>query len=210
MTRLSINKSVLHKRRRQLNNYLKVLPSLDLKRKQLTAELNRVRKQLEQSAENIVKTAREAAKSNPMLAYTAINLDNLVTVKRVHIREKNLLGTQVPELHQIEFTVRDYGILSKPHWVDAAVDSLHVLIRMDVEKRILQEKRNRLERAVKRAIQRVNLLDKLLIPRAQVDIKTISVALADAERAAVVRSKIAKSRLVNSLRKQGVGKESET
>lgn len=195
MARMSINKSVLHKRRHQLNNYLKALPSLDLKRKQLTAELNRTRKQLEQSVEIIVKTAREAAKNNPMLAYTAIDLDNLVTVKRVHIKEKNLLGTKVPELQQLEFAVREYGILSKPHWVDAAVASLHVLIRMDVEKRILEEKRNCLERAVKRAIQRVNLLDKLLIPKAQAEIKAISVALADAERSAVVRSKIAKTRL---------------
>jgi V/A-type H+-transporting ATPase subunit D len=196
MTRLSINKSVLHKRRRQLNNYRKVLPSLDLKRKQLTAELNRAKKQLERSAETIASASRDAAKSNPMLAYTAIDLENLVTVKRVHIKEKNLLGTQVPELHQIEFSVRDYGVLSKPHWVDAAVDQLQALIRLDVEMRILREKRVRLERAVKRAIQRVNLLDKLLIPRARADIKTIGVVLADTERAAVVRSKIAKSRLV--------------
>ena len=131
-----------------------------------------------------------------MLAYTAIDLESLVTVTRVHVMEKNLLGTQVPQLQQIEFKVREYGVLSKPHWVDAAVEQLQVLIRMDVALRILQEKKVRLERAVKRAVQRVNLLDKLLIPRAQADIKAIGVALADAERAAVVRSKIAKSRLV--------------
>lgn len=144
-------------------------------------------------------TAREMAKNNPMLSYTDIDLNNLVTVKRVRVKEKNLLGTQVPELQQVEFAVRDYGILSKPHWVDAAVDQLQVLMRMDVEMRLLQEKITRLQRAVKRAIQRVNLLDKLLIPRAEADIKTIGVVLADAERAAVVRSKIAKSRLVKSV-----------
>lgn len=196
MARLSINKSVLHKRRSQLNNYRKVLPSLDLKRKQLTAELNRVKKQLDQDTERMAQESRDAAKRNPMLAYTAIDLESLVTVTRVHVMEKNLLGTQVPQLQQIEFKVREYGVLSKPHWVDAAVEQLQVLIRMDVALRILQEKKVRLERAVKRAVQRVNLLDKLLIPRAQADIKAIGVALADAERAAVVRSKIAKSRLV--------------
>jgi V/A-type H+-transporting ATPase subunit D len=203
--RISINKSVLHKRRNQLNNYLKVLPALDLKRKQLTAELNRTDKQLDQSAERIAQTSREASKSNPMLAYTAIDLDNLVTVKGVQIKEKSLLGTQVPELQQIEFKVRDYGVLSKPHWVDAAVEQLQVLIRMDVEMRILQEKKARLQRAVKRAIQRVNLLDKLLIPKARADIKIIGVALADAERASVIRSKIAKSRLVQKRPGEGSG-----
>jgi V/A-type H+-transporting ATPase subunit D len=195
MARVSINKSVLHKRRNQLDNYRKVLPSLDLKRQQLTAELLRAKKQLEQSTDAIAQVSREAAKKNPMLAYTAINLENLVTVTHVHITEKNLLGIQVPELRHIEFKIREYGILSKPHWVDAAVDQLQVLIRMDVDLRILQEKKDRLERAVKRAVQRVNLLDKLLIPQARADIKTIGVALADAERAAVVRSKIAKARL---------------
>ena len=40
--------------------------------------------------------------------------------------------------------------------------------------------------------QRFNLFDKVLIPRARDNIRRIAIYLADAERAAVVNSKIAK------------------
>ena len=52
----------------------------------------------------------------------------------------------------------------------------------------------RLGQAVRRTTQRVNLFDKVLIPTAQGNIKRIQVAMADAERAAVVRSKISKGK----------------
>ena len=44
----------------------------------------------------------------------------------------------------------------------------------------------------KRVTQRVNLFDKILIPTAKSNIQRIQIFLGDAERAAVVRSKIAK------------------
>ena len=49
-----------------------------------------------------------------------------------------------------------------------------------------------LEQAVRRITQRVNLFEKILIPTAKENIKKIQIYLADAERAAVVRSKLTK------------------
>jgi V/A-type H+/Na+-transporting ATPase subunit D len=46
----------------------------------------------------------------------------------------------------------------------------------------------------KRVTQRVNLFDKILIPNARRNIQRIQIFLGDAERAAVVRSKIAKAK----------------
>ena len=48
--------------------------------------------------------------------------------------------------------------------------------------------------AVRRITQRVNLFEKVLIPQADTNIQRIQIYLADAERAAVVRSKIAKAK----------------
>ena len=48
--------------------------------------------------------------------------------------------------------------------------------------------------AVRKVTQRVNLFDKVLIPRARKHIERIRIHLSDAERAAVVRSKIAKGK----------------
>ena len=51
-----------------------------------------------------------------------------------------------------------------------------------------------LEVQEKRVTQRVNLFDKILIPTAKRNIQRIQIFLGDAERAAVVRSKLAKGK----------------
>ena len=45
---------------------------------------------------------------------------------------------------------------------------------------------------MRKVTQRVNLFEKVLIPRTREQIRRIRIYLSDAERAAVVRSKIAK------------------
>jgi V/A-type H+-transporting ATPase subunit D len=49
-----------------------------------------------------------------------------------------------------------------------------------------------LEQAVQTITQRVNLFDKVLIPRPKTNVKRIKVHLSDAQMSAVTRSKIAK------------------
>jgi V/A-type H+-transporting ATPase subunit D len=59
----------------------------------------------------------------------------------------------------------------------------------------LQVRRQRVARLhvqVRRITQRVNLFEKVLIPRAQQNIKRIQIGLGEQERTAVVRSKISK------------------
>ena len=57
----------------------------------------------------------------------------------------------------------------------------------------MQQRRGALlDAALRKVTQRVNLFEKVLIPRARDNIRRIRIYLGDAERAAVVRSKIAK------------------
>ncbi|KPK62430.1 MAG: ATP synthase subunit D, partial [Gemmatimonas sp. SG8_38_2] len=53
-----------------------------------------------------------------------------------------------------------------------------------------------LQRAERRITQRVNLFEKILIPRTQKNILRIQIWLGDMERAAVVQAKLAKARQV--------------
>jgi V/A-type H+-transporting ATPase subunit D len=52
----------------------------------------------------------------------------------------------------------------------------------------------RMQGAVRRVTQRVNLFEKVLIPNAKRNIARIQIFLSDVERAAVVTSKIAKGK----------------
>jgi V/A-type H+-transporting ATPase subunit D len=76
--------------------------------------------------------------------------------------------------------------------VDRLVEELTRMLELQVRLAVQQRRAARLDAAVRKVTQRVNLFEKVLIPRARDNIRRIRIYLGDAERAAVVRSKIAK------------------
>jgi V/A-type H+-transporting ATPase subunit D len=64
---------------------------------------------------------------------------------------------------------------------------------------VADQRVERFEHATRRITQRVNLFEKVLIPRAEENIRRIVIFLSDQERAAVVRSKIAKGKKTSPL-----------
>ena len=196
MARLSLNKSSLHKEREQLRLYRGVLPSLELKRQQLTLEFNRAKRQLEDSRRKSKQVELDTVAEIPMLANQEIDLSGLVRVSKIFLKEENLVGIKLPRLDSISFDVLDYSMLGKPPWVDLLVVKLQKIVEAQTQVTIAEERVKRLESAVRRITQRVNLFEKMLIPEAQENIRKIKIFLGDAERAAVVRSKMAKARLL--------------
>ncbi len=132
--------------------------------------------------------------NRPMLANEEIDLGGLVRLADIRLAEENRLGVRLPVLEEVAFAERGYGLLARPHWVDAVVAKLKRAAELRLRIEVQRERVRRLEFAVRRTTQRVNLFEKVLIPTAQRHIRRIEIALADAERAAVVRSKIAKAK----------------
>jgi V/A-type H+-transporting ATPase subunit D len=97
------------------------------------------------------------------------------------------------KLLDIEFEIAPYSMLAKPHWVDVLVDRLKEMARARLTVQIARERVKRLDYAVRRITQRVNLFEKILIPTAEKNIQRIQIFLGDADRSAIVRSKIAKA-----------------
>ena len=79
-------------------------------------------------------------------------------------------------------------------------ETLELRIQMQVE----QERLQLLEIAVRRITQRVNLFEKVLVPRTRENIRQIRIYLSDSERAAVVRAKIAKKKQQRARSASGV------
>ena len=108
-----------------------------------------------------------------MLSNHRIDLTAMARLSGVELGEENVLGTRLPVIRAVRVEVRPYGLLAKPHWVD----------RLFL-----------LDGAVKTVTQRVNLFDKVLIPRTRQNIRKIRIYLSDGERAGVVRAKLAKAK----------------
>lgn len=194
MSNLSLSKTSLARQQRALQTYERYLPSLDLKRKQLMAERAREIDARDETARRIAEIRERVRATLPMLANREIRLDDLIQIRGLRLGEENLLGTRLPVLAGLDLQVADYGLLSKPHWVDALVVLLTEMLTLRARADLHARRIALLDEAVRKVTQRVNLFDKVLIPRARRDIRRIRVYLSDAERAAIVRSKIAKGK----------------
>jgi len=192
MARLALSKSSLSKQQTQLKSYERFLPSLDLKRKQLIGERNKAVHTLQRTREEIKQYTELVGERLPMLSNTEIELSNLVTLQGAQLVEENIVGTRLPRLQAIEVSVTEYPLLTKPHWVDNVVKELTAVLELNVRAQVEERRLSLLEAAVRTITQRVNLFDKVLIPRTRQNIKYIRIYLSDSERAGVVNSKIAK------------------
>ena len=192
MPQLALNKTSLTRETRQLDTYQRFLPSLDLKRRQLIAERNKARRQVAATEAEIESLEASAGESIPMAADRRLDLDGLVKVGRVEVGEENLVGLRLPMLIDVQLRRVAYSLLARPHWVDALASLLETLLQLRIRLSLEQQRLAVLEAAVKKITQRVNLFDKVLIPKARDNIRRIRIKLSDTEKAAIVNAKIAK------------------
>jgi V/A-type H+-transporting ATPase subunit D len=194
---LALNKTTLKQQRDQLKMFKRFLPSLDLKRQQLLAALKQSRRELEEVQREAAELMDQVQGLYSLLGSSTVasrNLASLVRIRSVRIDEENMLGTQLPVAREVEFDVADYSRFVTPFWVDLLIDSLKQLAELRVHVEVREERVERLDYAARRITQRVNLFEKVLIPQATKNIRKIVIFLSDQERAAVVNSKIAKSK----------------
>ena len=194
MPKLSLNKSQLHKKQQQLKLYQKLLPSLELKRQQLMAEHLKAQKELAEAENKYHDFVQKTGKEIPMLANEKIDHSQLCRLKEVEIGTENIVGIRLPVLENTVFEMQSYAIIGKPPWSEMYIRRFQEGVRLDLERAVLQKRIVLLQAALKKTTQRVNLFEKVLIPETRETIKRIYILLDDAQRASVVRSKIAKAK----------------
>ena len=192
MARLQLNKSSLAREAKNLRTYERFLPSLDLKRQQLMAERAKAGHALAETRSEIESLRKQVGRTLPMLANMDVDLTDLANVTGVKLETENLVGTHLPIVKSVDVQVRPYALLAKPHWVDNVAAMLREMLELRIRAQVEERRVALLDAAVKTITQRVNLFDKVLIPKARANIKRIRIYLSDEEMAAVVRSKIAK------------------
>lgn len=194
MAKLALNKSSLSREKSSLEVFERFLPSLDLKRRQLIAEQAKAARVVAEAATQARGLLERIGREIPMLANAHIPLEGVVRLESVEIGEENVLGARLPQLKAVHIHVAEYSAFARPHWVDRFVEMMREVIEIKARERIARQRLEILEIAVRKVTQRVNLFDKVLIPKTRDNIKHIQIYLSDAERAAVVRSKIAKAK----------------
>ena len=192
MARLSLTKASLTEQKKQLKAFEGVLPSLDLKRRQLTAERNKAQASLIQTQKQLSALELAIAENLPMLSNQLVDLTDIAQVTGVDLGEENVVGTKLPKIQHVQVQVRDYALLGKPFWVDRLVALLKQALEIQIGVQVAQQRLGLLRQAERVVTQRFNLFDKVLIPKNKANIKKIQIYLADQDRASVVNAKLAK------------------
>jgi V/A-type H+-transporting ATPase subunit D len=190
---VALSKSSLQQQRERLRLLERFLPALELKRQQLTAEYKKAAEVLADAERAAARAGRSLAELLPLLGTSATKLSGLVRVRQVDVAEEDVLGLRLPTLRAVDFEVAEYSLLATPAWLDDAVTCLKEAATQRLRVRVYRERVKRMQGAVRRVSQRVNLFEKVLIPDAHRDIARIRIFLSDLERAAVVTSKLAKA-----------------
>jgi V/A-type H+-transporting ATPase subunit D len=192
MATLALNKTSLHKEGEKLKTFQRFLPTLDLKRKQLLMERARAAAELTNIEAQLAELEGIVGTQLPMVSNEQVVLSKLVVVTDVQLAEENVVGAHLPVLKSFECQTRPYGYLVRPHWVDNVVVLLRQVLELEIQIQVARRRYELLAVAARKITQRVNLFEKVLIPRTKQNIKRIRLFLSDAERISVVQAKIAK------------------
>lgn len=194
MAALTLSKSSLQQQREKLRLFKRFLPSLELKRQQLTAEYKKAVQALEEAEQGVDRASRSLAALLPIMGSSSVKLSGLLRIRSLDLAEEIVLGLRLPYLRGVEFDETEYSLLATPFWVDEAMVCLKDTVTYRLRLQVYRKRVGLMQGAVRRVSQRVNLFEKVLIPNANADIARIQIFLSDVERAAVVTSKIAKAK----------------
>jgi V/A-type H+-transporting ATPase subunit D len=192
MAKIRLTKNELKKQKDSLSMYQRYLPTLMLKKQQLQGEIRvtelRIKELMDQKdlLNDALKTWVAVFGEKGFFA------PDLIAISSLNTTVGNIAGVIIPIFRGAEFTVKPYDLARMPLWLDKAVEKMKQIILLDLEARVLEEQRKRLDNELRITTQRVNLFEKIKIPETKANIKKINVYLGDQQTAAVVRGKIAK------------------
>lgn len=196
MAEVKLTKNELRNQQVNLAQLEKYLPTLQLKKAMLQAEVNEVRHAIDRLELEFEAKRQEVDRFSALLA-TKTTIDPLkaVMIKQVHKHYENVAGVEVPYYEGVDFEEFTYSLFETPPWVDAAVVELRNLTRLREHINVVREQWKALEKEWREVSIRVNLFEKILIPRATSNIRKIKVFLGDQQLAAVSRAKVAKTKI---------------
>jgi V/A-type H+-transporting ATPase subunit D len=192
MAKIKLTKNELKKQKDSLKMFQRYLPTLMLKKQQLQAEIRGVElrvKELHAEKERLDESFKSWI---GVFGEKGVFTPDLLRITKIVAGEGNIAGVPIPIFKGAEFEIASYDLLTKPLWLDTAIENLKKVLEVDMEVRTLEEQQRRLEKELRTTSQRVNLFEKIKIPEAKGCIKKIQVYLGDQQTAAVVRGKISK------------------
>ncbi len=195
MARVKHTKNEFKAQRDALKRFERYLPTLQLKKQQLQMEMRRLDARVREKRQQ-EETLREGLTGWIALFAEPFPFESYVRVGSLREGSGNIAGVTIPLLEDLQFERVVPDLHATPAWVDDGIRALEALIRLRVERRILEQQHERLSQELRTTNQRVNLFEKVKIPEAREAIRSIRIFLGDQMTAGVARSKLAKTKTI--------------
>jgi V/A-type H+-transporting ATPase subunit D len=168
-----------------------------LKKAMLQFEVSIVIIEIEKLQEDFKSVWTRVENFSPFLVEkVAVNIVQYADIIHVKKHYENIAGVEIPIFDKVVFREPEYFLFDTPAWTESATEILRELVIAREKVHIAQEKKRALEKELREVSIRVNLFEKVLIPRAQENIKKIKVFLGDQQLSAVAQAKVAKRKIL--------------
>ncbi|MFQ5728991.1 MAG: V-type ATP synthase subunit D [Waddliaceae bacterium] len=196
MADIKFTTNELRAQQKHLGQLERYLPTLQLKKAMLQAEIYDAKLEIEGCERDLAELYAKVEEYCVLLsARSHVDLAQLANVTDVEKRYDNIAGVEVPYFESITFEKVEYSLYDTPPWLENVIAGLRAVATARAQVVVAEEKKEALEKELRLVSIRVNLFEKVLIPRALRNIKKIKVFLGDQELAAVSRAKVAKTKI---------------
>lgn len=193
---VKLTKNELRNQQTRLTQFERYLPTLQLKKAMLQFEVNLALMEISRLNDALLLVRKQAEEFAPLLSENG-GYDPHLFAEVVHVKKRyeNIAGVEIPLLETVNFREHDYFLFDSPPWMESVTQILRELATAREKLKIAQEKRRALEKELREVSIRVNLFEKILIPRAESNIKKIRIFLGDQQLSAVAQAKVAKRKI---------------
>lgn len=196
MAEIKLTKTELRMQQNRLGQLQKYLPTLQLKKAMLQLQVTEARIEIEKLEKDFKRLQSELESYSPLFSEdVGIDFIHAAKITQINRRFENIAGVEVPHFESVQFEDFYYPLFDTPPWVDPAIINLRAVAEARAHIEVVKEKKIALEKELREVSIRVNLFEKILIPRSLKNIKKIKVFLGDQQLAAVSQAKVAKEKI---------------
>lgn len=194
MAKIKLTKNELKKQKEALKRYTRYLPTLELKKTQLVAEIRLISQQIEKIRAEIERIEKALFQWVDVFGED-IDVGALFSIENVVTHSGNIAGIDIEIFESVIFKDEDYDLFEMPLWVDSGIEACKEKIRQQMKIKTLEKQMTVLQEELRITVQRINLFDKVKIPEAKENIRVIQIYLGDERTSEVVRGKISKAKI---------------
>jgi V/A-type H+-transporting ATPase subunit D len=197
MSNIKYTKTELRAQQIKLTQLEKYLPTLQLKKAMIQLEINQVAFELEKlQIEMNTFEERMYGYQQLLTDSDAESLFEALKIVSVNKRFENIAGIEIPIFEKIVFAEPSYFLFDTPYWLESGIQGGQDLIETRERISILHEQKKLLEKELREVSIRVNLFEKIMIPRTKENIKKVKIFLGDLQLAAVAQAKVSKRKIL--------------